>query len=103
MKKDTVIHARCTNEQRKTIEKRADKAGMTLSEYVIKSALQSRTRISNAGKDMSRTITQFQVSINNMEMGLKKMKSTEKIELRCLENDIKAVQEGLDELWRLLK
>ena len=103
MKKNTVIHARCTNEQRQIIKERADKAGLTLSEYVIKSALHSRTRISSVGKDMTRTITQFQVCINNMQVELKKMQSTEKIELGSLEKNIIAAQEGLDELWRLSK
>ena len=103
MKKDTVIHARCTNEQKQIIEDRANKAGLALSEYVVKSALHSRTRISSVGKDMTRTMTQFQVCINNMQVELKKMQSTEKIELGGLEKNIKAVQEGLDELWRLSK
>lgn len=103
MKKDVIIHARCTAEQKQALERRADKSGMSLSEYIVKCASNSRTRISNTSKDMTRTITQFQICINNMSTDLGKIETEKKIEVGSMKKNINDIQEGLDELWRLLK
>lgn len=103
MKKDTFIHVRCKNEEKIDIEKRACKAGLTTSEYVKKCSLKSRTRISSAGKDMTRTITQFQAGINEIALDIEKMNTVGLKNIDNLKEKIEEVQEGLDELWRLLK
>lgn len=103
MKKNTVIHARCTDEEKNRIEKRAEKAGLTSSEYIVQSVLKSRTRLSSAGKDMTRTITQFQAGINEIALDIEKMSTVGLKNIDNLKEKIEEVQEGLDELWRLLK
>lgn len=101
MKKDTVIHVRCTNEQKKKIEVRAKKAEISISEYVLKSSLTSRTRISSTSKDAARTIAQCQVSIN--DACIEAQNCHDQNERDRIMAKLDNVQEGLDEIWRLLK
>lgn len=103
MKKNSVIHARCTQQQKLKIEKRAEKAGLTSSEYVIMCAMNGRPKGNSGRKDMIRTVTQFQKSINDMEFEVEKLKNDGKIVPGNIVTQLCEIQEGVDELWLLLK
>lgn len=101
MKKEKVIHVRCTDEQKKTIESRADKAGLTVSEYALRCSINSRTRIRSSSKDAARTITQCQVYVNEACLEVKNCQDGNSTS--GILSKLNEIQEGLDEIWRLLK
>lgn len=103
MRKEAILQTRCTVQQRKEIEKKADKAGISVSEYLLKSTLNSKTRISTNSKDMARTITQLQKELNDVEVDLKKLKAGCLNDVEEPLNRLAEAQERLEELWRLLK
>lgn len=101
--KNSIMKFRCTQEQEKIIKGKADKAKISTSEYLLKSALNSRTRISGVSKDMTRTITQCQKNLNMLLVEAQHGAENGDLDSKKLMDRVNGVQEGMDEIWRLLK
>jgi len=102
--KSNVMNFRCTDAQKEKINQKAEKANMKYSEYLLKSALNTRTRISSVGKDMTRTIAQIQEVSNGIIVEVERMEcgyGTNSIQ--NMKRQLDELQERTDELWRLLK
>ncbi|MCD7996969.1 MAG: hypothetical protein LUH21_07010 [Clostridiales bacterium] len=94
--KDSTLKIRCTYNQKCEIQHRAEKSGMTMSEYVIQTSLKSRNRIRTPKKDLINAITEVQISFNVLEHEIDD-RNEEKIEEQLVQ-----IRERLDHLWRIL-
>ena len=103
MRKDAIVQARCTFDEKRKIEQKALKAGLKSSEYMVKCSLNSRTRISSASKDMARTFTQLQSILNELRTNAEKQNSELSTDPQIFVKICDEAQERMDELWRLLK
>jgi len=109
MKKNMIVHLRCTEVQKIKIDEKAKRADMTTSSYVLKAALNSKSKIIGSNKDMARCLAQLQVGMNLVRGELQKMgmcglvDENLKKQIHVVLNEIDHLQEGADELWRLSK
>lgn len=94
MRSSVTITIRCTEKEKDMIQKKADKAGMTISQYMKRSAANTRTRIRSVNEDMARHLVELQNDVTALEReqdeGSRKKRIGE-------------IQEAVDELWKLLK
>jgi len=109
MKKNAIVHLRCTDAQKTKIDEKAKRADMTTSVYVLNAALNSRSRIVSSNKDMARCLAQLQEGVNLVRGELQKMgmyviqDESLKEQLHSVLKEMDHLQEGADELWRLSK
>jgi hypothetical protein len=101
MKKEKTItrSVRWTPKEDEKLEKKAEKAGMSMSEYIRRAALNSRTRVRKVPEEKARLMTQTQVCINElliMEESGNELSEAKKIK-------IAEIQEGMNALWTSLK
>lgn len=101
MKKEKTItrSVRWTPEEDEKLEKKAKKAGMSMSEYIRRAALNSRTRVRKVPEEKARLMTQTQVCLNEfliMEEDTNEPSKAKKLK-------IEEILEGMDALWTLLK
>ena len=101
--KTCIMKFRCTPEQEKIIKTKAEKARVPVSEFLLKSTLKSRTRISSASRDMTRSITQCQTDLNRLIIGIQCAAKTGELDGDALLKTVMTVQDGMDEIWRLLR
>lgn len=99
MKKSKSITIRYTEKEDAKIRKGAEKAGMTVSEYARRASLNSRTRVRKISEEKARLITQTQVCLD--ELLIMEEKGNESSEAKKLK--IKEIQEGVNEIWTLLR
>lgn len=94
MRSSVTITIRCTEKEKDMIQKKADKAGMTISQYMKRSAVNSRTRIRRVNEDMVRHLVEIQNDVTALEREQNE---------ESRKNRIGEIQEAVDELWKLLK
>lgn len=95
MKQIESITIRVTEAQNKKIAKKAEKAGLSKSEYIRKKALNGTERIRSSKEDRARTAALFQIALNELEK-----------ELQIRGDDVligmlKELQEAGDDVWKL--
>jgi len=109
MKKNTIVHLRCTDVQKTKIDEKAKRADMTTSVYVLNAALNSKSKIISSNKDIARCLAQLQQGMNLIRGELQKMgmyvtqDENLKEQLYSVLKEVDYLQEGADELWRLSK
>lgn len=94
-KKDQSINIRCTKSQKATVEQKAEKSGVSLSDYVLKKALNANGRIKSTKEDMARCNARFQLKLNELEQMLVNIGDCELLE------KVKELQKAEDARWRL--
>ncbi len=94
MRSSVTITIRCTEKEKDMIQKKADKAEMTISQYMKQSAVNSRTRIRSVKGDMARHLVELQNDVTALEL-----EQDEKTRKKW----IGEMQEAVDEIWKLLK
>ncbi len=101
MKKEKTItrSVRWTPEEDEKLEKKAEKAGMSMSEYIRRAALNSRTRVRKVPEEKARLITQTQVCLNELLI----MEENENEPYEAKKIKIEEIREGMNEIWTLLK
>lgn len=103
MKKSCRINVRCTEEQMKKITNKANKAGLSISEYALKSMLNGRSRVRKVKEENVRQIVQLQQSLNFIENKTQKGMDQGIEEMEAIYEGIIELQEGVDGLWNLLR
>lgn len=104
MKRETKsarINIRCTETEKQNINKKAKKAGLMESEYILATALKSRTRVSTPGKDGGRTLAQLQATGNELRIEILKLEGS--ADNSALLKLVDELDEGVYETWRLLR
>lgn len=99
MKKDKSLTVRYSGNEMEKIKRKAEKAGMTMSEYARQASLNSRTRVRKVPEEKARLITQTQASLG--ELLVMEKSGSESFEVKILK--IKEIQEGMDGIWTLLR
>ncbi len=95
MKKDKQIHIRLTKDDYDNIKHRSQKANLTMTDYMMKSALNKKIVVIVGYKEVFNEIRKIGININqiarswNMGLGNKK--------------DIEDIQEFMVEIWQLLR
>lgn len=87
------ITLRCRNEEKKMIQEKANKAGVSLSQYVRNCALYAETQ-GGQKQNAARHIVEIQNGVTSL------MKEQDE---KIRKNRYGEVQEVIDELWKLLK
>lgn len=103
MRKNESITVRCSSEKKELLEIRAKDMGVSLSEYVIKSALNEKAESISVSRKMVRTITQLQASSNAIVVELNKAHGGYPYDIDELQAYALKIQKGVGELWKLLK
>lgn len=93
--KRTSVNARCTEEQRNTIDKKAEKCGLSRSEYLLKMACNGTSRVQKTKEDMARCNACFQSGLNELEVMIMDTGDQKLIE------KVKELQKAEDVRWRL--
>ena len=96
--KTITISVRCTPKENKEFKKKAEKAGVSVSECIRRAALNSRTRVRKVSEEKARLITQTQVCLD--ELLIMEENGNESSEAKKLK--IGEVQKGINEIWTLL-
>lgn len=99
MRKNRRISFRCTDEQMKRIRTKAEHSGLNISEYVLHAILNSRTRGRKVKEETARDLVQLQNSVNELFLMVKAADPS----IDVVEEKVKQVQEGINEIWNLLK
>ena len=94
-KKTEQINIRCTKVQKEQVAKKAEKAGVKLSEYVLAKAVNATGRVRSTKADMARCNAQFQVQLNILERMIDETNNQELIA------QVKELQKAEDERWTL--
>ena len=92
--KDTEIHIRISNKDKRKIQALATKAKLTLSEYIINSSLNAKIIVE---ADKSQYITELRRIGNNINQITKKVNQGIIKEVSLVE-----VKQELNKIWRLL-
>lgn len=100
-RKTTIVSMRCTEEQKKTLEKKAEGAGMPVGGYILRAALNGRTRIRKKDEDIIRCIVQMQNELNEIKLLQEQKRSGLGAKENGFESFIKNMEEALGEIWRL--
>ncbi len=96
-RKTEVIRFRCTQKEKETIERKASRAEMPTTQYVLNAALNSRSRVRKTNEDIIRNLVQIQSDLNLLQMKIIEL-GMEKSELKTLVDNCIL---GEDELWKL--
>lgn len=94
-KKDQSINIRCTKKQKATVELKAEKSGVSISDYVLKKALNSNGKIKSTKEDMARCNAYFQLKLNELERMVMDNGNLEVLE------KVKEIQKAEDARWKL--
>lgn len=93
--KNSTLKIRCTDNQKCEIQQKAEKVGMTMSEYVIQTSLKSRNRIRTPKKDWINGITELQVAINALENEIGDRND------KVIDDHLTQIRERMDHLWHI--
>lgn len=93
--KDKQIHIRLTKEDYDEIKERSQKANLTITDYILKSALNKKIVVIVGYKEVFNEIRKIGININQIariwNMGLGNQK------------DIEDIQDFMVEIWQLLR
>ena len=103
MKKSCRINVRCTEVQMKKIMNKANKAGLNISEFALRSMLNGRSRVRKVKEESVRQIVQLQQSLNFIESETKKGMAQGITEMEDIYEGLIEIQEEVDGLWNLLR
>ena len=95
MKKDKQIHIRLTKDDYDDIKERSQKANLTMTDYILKSALTKKIVVIVGYKEIFNEIRKIGININqiarNCNMGL------------IQQSDIEEIQTYMEQIWQLLR
>lgn len=95
MKKDKQIHIRLTKDDYDDIKERSQKANLTMTDYILKSALNKKIVVIVGYKEIFNEIRKIGININqiarNCNMGL------------IQQSDIEEIQTYMEQIWQLLR
>lgn len=103
MKKNCKLSIRCTEEQKKKVMNKADKSGLNISEYMLRSALNGRSRVRKVREESARQIVQLQQSLNCLESEAQKGMVQGITGMEDIYEGLIGIQEEVDGLWNLLR
>ena len=87
----------------KKIMNKAEKAGLSISEYALRSMLNGRSRVRKVKEESARQIVQLQQSLNLIESETKKGMIQGITGMEDIYEGIIEIQEEVDGLWNLLR